>query len=267
MGKFLDMKRLKHWSLAALLGLAIALLAAPDAILPGRAVAEVDLAADSPGAPIVVELFTSQGCNSCPPADEFLGELAGRPGIIALSLHVDYWDYIGWQDPYASPASTARQRDYVKQLGLRYVYTPQMIIDGHADVAGLQRRKVLRTIEAAAADHKALQVRFERTNGGRIVIPEGHAPEGGAAVWLAVYDGGHETQVPRGENAGRKLRNYNVVRELTQIGTWRGARLEIPLDMASAAAEGRDGCAVIVQKRPAGRVLGAAAARLEDLRP
>jgi len=261
------MARSTHGVLAVAVVLAAVLLSGSAWLLSGRAAAEVGLTHDSPGDPVVVELFTSQGCNSCPPADELLGELARKPGIIALSLHVDYWDYIGWRDPYASPASTARQRDYVKQLGLRFVYTPQMIIDGHANVAGLQRQEVLRTIEEEAADRKALRVRFERTNGGRIVIPGGHAPEGGAAVWLAVYDGSHETEVPRGENAGRQLRNYNVVRELTQVGTWYGERLEIPLDMAPAVAEGRDGCAVIVQKRPAGPVLGAAAIRLEDLRP
>ena len=261
------MPKLTHGAPAAAVVAALLLLArsvpAPSAMAAG----DVALAPGLPGVPVVVELFTSQGCNSCPPADEFLGELASKPEIIALSLHVDYWDYIGWQDPYASPASTARQRAYVKQLGLRYVYTPQMIIDGQDDVAGLQRRKVQRAIEKAAAGRKALEVRFERSSGGRIVIPDGHAPEGGADVWLAVYDGVHETEVARGENAGRRLRNYNVVRELTRIGTWHGERLEIPLDMAAAVAEGRDGCAVIVQKRPAGSVLGAAAIRLEDLRP
>ena len=256
-----------HGGLAAAVGLAVLLLVRSAPTPSAMAAAEITLAPGSPGIPVVVELFTSQGCNSCPPADEFLGELARAPGIIALSLHVDYWDYIGWPDPYASPASTDRQREYVRRLGLRWVYTPQMIIDGHANVTGLQRREVLETIKTAAVSRKALEVRFDRTNGGRIVIPEGHAPEGGAAVWLAVYDGTHETKVPRGENAGRRLRNYNVVRELTRIGTWHGERMEIPLDMAAAAAQGRDGCAVIVQERPAGPVLGAAALRLEDLRP
>ena len=256
-----------HGGLAAAVGLAVLLLVRSAPTPSAMAAAEITLAPGAPGIPVVVELFTSQGCNSCPPADEFLGELARAPGIIALSLHVDYWDYIGWPDPYASPASTDRQREYVRRLGLRWVYTPQMIIDGHANVTGLQRREVLETIKTAAVSRKALEVRFDRTNGGRIVVPEGHAPEGGAAVWLAVYDGTHETKVPRGENAGRRLRNYNVVRELTRIGTWHGERMEIPLDMTAAAAQGRDGCAVIVQERPAGPVLGAAALRLEDLRP
>jgi hypothetical protein len=260
------MARLRQWTFAAAVVLAAVLLFDQNSAIPKRALAEVGVAPGSPSAPVVVELFTSQGCNSCPPADEFLGELAERPGIIALSLHVDYWDYIGWKDPYASPQATARQRGYVEGLGLRYVYTPQMVIDGRVDVAGLRRNDVLRAIEKAAVGRKALQVRFERADGGKIVVPAGHAPEGGAAVWLAVYDRSHETNVPRGENAGRKLHNYNVVRELSRIGTWRGARMEIPFDMAAAAVQGRDGCAVIVQQGPTGPVLGAAAIQLETLR-
>ena len=260
------MARSQHWTFAAAAVVAAALVFGPDWSLPRRAVAEVGVTPGSPSAPVVVELFTSQGCNSCPSADEFLGELAERPGIIALSLHVDYWDYIGWKDPYATPQATARQRGYVAGLGLRYVYTPQMVIDGRVDVAGLRRNEVLRAIETAAIGRKALQVRFESADGGKIVVPAGHAPDGGAAVWLAVYDQSHETSVPRGENAGRKLQNHNVVRELSRIGTWQGERLEIPFDMAAAAAQGRDGCAVIVQQGSAGPVLGAAAIPLETLR-
>ncbi len=260
------MARLRHATLVTAVVLAAVSLFDPIPELRKGALAQAGAAPGSARAPVVVELFTSQGCNSCPPADEFLGELAERPDIIALSLHVDYWDYIGWKDPYASPQVTARQRGYAERLGLRYVYTPQMVIDGRTDVAGVRRKEVLRAIEKAALERKGLQVRFENTDGGRIVIPAGHAPEGGAAVWLAVFDRSHETSVPRGENAGRKLSNYNVVRELSRIATWHGERLEIPFDMAAAAAQGRDGCAVIVQQEPAGPVLGAAQMPLERLR-
>ena len=263
MGTFLHMKRLKHWALAVLLGLAIAAVVAPDAILPSRAIADADFSASSPGAPIVVELFTSQGCSSCPPADEFLGELAEHPGVIALSMHIDYWDYIGWKDPYADPKLTARQRDYARRLGLRYVYTPQMVVDGRYDVAGLRRNNVLGTIEKAARERKTIAVKFEREN-GKIVIPAGHAPSEGASVWLAVFDREHETAVARGENGGRTLKNYNVVRRMTRIGVWNGEAMEIDFDMAGAAADGRDGCAVIVQQGAAGPVLGAALLSLEN---
>ncbi len=260
MGKSLTMKRLMHWTLAAMLGVAIAALVAPDAVLPGRAIADVKLSESSPGAPIVVELYTSQGCSSCPPADELLGELAGHPGVIALSMHVDYWDYIGWKDPYADPQLTARQRDYARNLGLRYVYTPQMVIDGRHDVAGLRRGRVLETIEKAGRQPKPVAVKFED---GKIVISGGENPPGGATVWLAAFDGKHQTEIPRGENAGRTLEYHHVVREMTKLGTWRGGAMEIDFDMAAAAAEGRDGCAVIIQQGKGGPILGAAILTLE----
>lgn len=233
--------------------------------LPQRQlVAQLPEIAQGPGAPVVVELFTSQGCSSCPPADALLGELADHPGVIALSLHIDYWDYIGWKDPFANAALTARQRHYARRMGLRYVYTPQMVVDGTTDVAGLRRSQVVKAVEKAAKQRKAVKVRFEPADGGKIVVPAGHAPEGGAAVWLAIYDSEHETAVARGENAGRKIKNYRVVRELVQIGSWHGEALEIPFDMAAAAAQGRDGCAVIVQQGLTGPILGAANMVLAD---
>lgn len=244
---------------AALLG--IAAFSLPQS----QPVAELPQIATGPGAPVVVELFTSQGCSSCPPADAFLGELAELPGVIALSLHIDYWDYIGWKDPFADPALTARQRNYARRMGLRYVYTPQMVVDGSKDVAGLRRSQVVKAVEKAAKTQKAVKVRFDRADGGKIVVPAGHAPDDGAAVWLAVYDREHETAIPRGENAGRKIKNYRVVRDLVKIGTWRGEELEIPFDMAAAAAQGRDGCAVIVQQGLTGPILGAANMVLADL--
>ncbi len=244
-------------SLAAI----IILFLSSFSILPGAAAQNAP--ATRPA--VVVELFTSQGCSSCPPADALLGELAGRPDVIALSLHVDYWDYIGWKDPFGSPMNTARQRRYVEELGLRYVYTPQMIIDGRINAVGSRRDEVLDAIERAGRERAGFDIRFVESGGGKVVIPAGHAPENGATVWLAVYDRSHETEIKRGENAGRKLRNTNVVRSLERLGTWMGERLEIPLDLAGAAARGRDGCAVIVQQGRNGPVLAAAAMNLERL--
>lgn len=214
---------------------------------------------------VVVELFTSQGCSSCPPADALLGELASRPNVLPLSLHVDYWDYIGWKDPYGSPMNTSRQRQYAESLGLRYVFTPQMIIDGQASVVGSRRGEILDAVETAANRPKALNIQFLASDGGKVVIPAGQAPDSGATVWLAVYDRAHETEVKRGENAGRRMLNTNVVRSFERLGTWMGERLEIPLDLNAAAARGRDGCAVIVQQGRTGPVLGAAAMALETL--
>jgi hypothetical protein len=215
--------------------------------------------------PVVVELFTSQGCSSCPPADALLGELAERSGLLALSFHVDYWDYIGWKDPFASAQYTQRQRDYAAALGLRYVYTPQIVVDGRHDVVGSHRGDVTRAIADSAATPAALSVTFEAENGGRVRLSAGSAPAEGATVWLVTFDDHRETQVASGENGGRSLHDSNVVRELRDLGTWTGKAMEFPLDMAAARAAGRGGCAVIVQQGRSGPVLGAAVLDLDGV--
>jgi hypothetical protein len=238
--------------LAALL-LAGLLLAAGALQAPPAAAAQ-----SAGGGPVVVELFTSQGCSSCPPADRLLGDLRGRDDVIALSLHVGYWDYIGWSDPFAKARFTERQRSYMRRLDLRYVYTPQMVVDGRLDVVGSRRGAVERQIDRAKRRGDRVMPRLEqRADGAVAVIPAGQSARP-ATVWLALYDGKHRTRVPRGENAGRELANYNVVRELKRLATWTGARLEIPLDLARARAAGRAGCALIVQQDGTGPILGAA---------
>ncbi len=211
---------------------------------------------------VVVELFTSQGCNTCPPADAFLGELVAHPNVIPLSLHVDYWDYIGWKDPFALPGNTQRQRSYSKRLSLRYVYTPQIVIDGAKDVVGTRREKVLQSIDAALRRPPAVSVTFDR-EGGQVLIGEGHAPEGGATVWLAVYDREQTTEIPRGENAGKRLTYHHVVREFKELGSWTGQPMTLALDLDAAQAQGRGGCAIIVQQGRTGPILGAADMKLD----
>jgi hypothetical protein len=206
--------------------------------------------------PVVVELFTSEGCSSCPPADALLGELAGLPGVIALSLHVDYWDYIGWKDRFASPIFTQRQRAYGESLHKRFVYTPQIVIDGVRDVVGSRRGQVLAAVAEQGRRKKPLELTFDAAE-SRILIGRGEAPAQGASVWLAVFDEQRESEVTRGENAGRHLASANVVRDLVKVANWTGEPLAVPLDLAAAADAGRDGCAVIVQEGIAGPVLGA----------
>lgn len=215
--------------------------------------------------PVVVELFTSQGCSSCPPADQILIDLSMRPDVIALSLHVDYWDYIGWKDPYGSPMITERQRRYASALGLRYVFTPQIIVDGRDSMVGSDRTAVESAIATARTRRKTVDISFRPGGGGMVVIAAGQAPAGGATVWQAIYDNGHETEVKRGENAGRTLRNVNVVRSFERLGTWTGERLEIPLSLGNAAARGRYGCVVIVQEGRSGPIIGAAVMLLDTL--
>ena len=245
-------------SAAARLLLACGLLLAAAAVGPAAQAQSEGTAAQ----PVVVELFTSQGCSSCPPADALLTELAERPGVIALSMHVDYWDYIGWKDLFASPLVTERQHGYSRHFGKRYVYTPQMVIDGRLESVGSRRDDVTGLIDRAGAVPKPLTLRFEEDNGGAVVIPAGDAPAEGATVWLAVYDAAHETDIGSGENRGRRLHYSHVVRELEEIGRWHGEEMVVRLDLAGAAARGRNGCAVIVQSGRTGPVLGALAMAL-----
>ncbi len=245
------LKTFSNAALAAGLALAMAFAA------PGP----VNAADDAPLT--VVELFTSQGCSSCPPADKFLGELSKRDDLLALSVHVDYWDYIGWKDVFASPSNTRRQRRYAQKMGLRYVYTPQMVIQGTFDSTGSDRAKVLRKI-AEAKKLERLAVKISRAGDGvRVVIPAGNIRER-ATVWLAVFDSRHDVEIKRGENSGNTFRYHNVVRGMTRIGAWTGQQLDIVTKAADMPAQGRDSCVVIVQSLKTGRILGAA--RL-DLKP
>jgi hypothetical protein len=213
-------------------------------------------AGDAAG-PWVVELFTSQGCSSCPPADAYLGWLAKRPDIVALSFHVDYWDYIGWKDPFASRATTDRQRAYARVLKQRYVYTPEMVVDGIGDDSGqasaidaLLARAMHRSPSRATPD-------LSRDAGGSLTIRlPAHGLEGGSAdVLLVVYDRRQSTKVARGENGGRKLDNFNVVRHFETIKRWDGspALWTVPL----APLQPGQGVAVLVQRADQGAMIGA----------
>ena len=204
----------------------------------------------------VVELFTSQGCSSCPPADALLTELAGRDDVLALSVHVDYWDYIGWKDPFGTAAGTERQRAYARRFGLGYVYTPQMVVQGRAQMTGSDRDGVLTAIARdQAMPHMKVAIRGDAA-GATAMLP---AHDGGEAadVWAAAFDRSHSTRVELGENGGRTLAHSNVLRDIKRIGVWNGRAAELPLPMAELAA-GRDAVAVLVQSQSTGAILGAA---------
>lgn len=210
----------------------------------------------------VVELFTSQGCSSCPPADAFLQDLTKEDGILALSFHVDYWDYIGWKDPYSSPEATARQRAYAHSFKSRQVYTPQMVIDGRYGEVGSHRHKVRSKIDTVRGLEKA-EVAID-ASGERIDIKVGDYGKPLAekiGVYLVLLDRKHETQVRRGENAGRYLENRNVVREVRWVGDWNGQATELSVEKAAVAGIG-DRCAVILQSADMGPIYGAALADL-----
>jgi hypothetical protein len=203
--------------------------------------------------PLVIELFQSQGCSSCPPANANLVALAARDDVLALNFAVDYWDRLGWKDTFATPEFTARQWAYARSLGNGEVYTPQAIVNGRADATGLD-----------VGELQKIAARVERGEGGpalalaadSVTIGAGAAPSGGAEVWLARYDPRViEVEVRRGENAGRTLPHANVVKELTLLGRWRGdaERFALP-----AKSDPRLVDAVLVQGVGEGPILAAA---------
>ena len=232
------------WTMAYLLGLAGTLAAVPAAVADPT--------------PVVVELFTSQGCESCPPADRLLGELAQRPDVIALAYHVDYWDHLGWKDRFGLPEATARQRAYARALTLSGVYTPQMVIDGATDVVGSDRPGVL---AALGARRDGVPVRLSRAD-GRLVIALGPMKDAGPAeITVVSYSREAETTVTRGENAGRTLKEYSIVRSVQPLGRWDGGAKRLSLDLSSLP-DSATMAAVLVQGDGEGPMLGAAMTEL-----
>lgn len=223
---------------------------------------------------VVVELFTSQGCASCPPADAFLAELAERKGLLALSFHVDYWNYMGWKDPFSSPQITARQRSYSHRLGQRYVYTPQMVVDGAMQAEGAARTKIeAMLVEARKMIDKKLPLKIGRggVNEVKVILParkmadkkppaEGQAKKQPktATLWLVAYDNKHTTAIGKGENRGKTLSYHNVVRSLKPVATWEGKQSEVVLNLAEEIAAGYQNCAVLLQAGEGGKIVAAA---------
>jgi hypothetical protein len=211
----------------------------------------------SPARPIVVELFTSQGCSSCPPADALLGELAKRADVLPLAFHVDYWDRLGWKDPYSSAVATQRQRSYARLLDSATVYTPQMVVDGRTDVVGSYRGEVLHAIDQARVAAVAVPIDLAtQPDGMRVRIAGDESAPHRATLWLVGFDRHHVTQIGAGENGGRQLAEWNIVRGLESLGDWQGAPYETTIPAAKLA--GYERVAVMLQE-PGGRILGAAA--------
>jgi hypothetical protein len=202
--------------------------------------------------PVLLELFTSQSCSSCPPAEALLSSLqASRADILPLSFHVDYWNALSWKDPFSSRAATDRQRGYAAALGTE-VFTPQLVVDGRASAVGSDPQAVSSAIAAAQrAQAPGPAVRVQAAQGGlAITVAAGH---GAGDVLLAGYDPYHETRVAAGENGGVTLKETNVVRSLRRVGHWDGAalRLTVPLQAGERQA--------VFLQGPDGTILAAAA--------
>src|SRR5262249_7132832 len=236
-------------------------LAAPPALADPRA---------------VIELFTSQGCSSCPPADKLLGDLARDPSLIAMSLPIDYWDYIGWKDTLAKPRHSARQRSYAKSRGDGEVYTPQVVINGVARAVGSEKDQIDKAIEQSRRSGTILSVPVKVAAADGKVSISVLAPESGAKanalasldggkgeVWLCALSKAVPVAIGRGENEGRTVIYHNVVRRWVKLGDWSGSAgtFSVPLSDLAAADE----VAVVVQGGTAdhpGPMYGAALAAI-----
>lgn len=206
----------------------------------------------------VIELFTSQGCNSCPPADALLGELAQRPDVLALAFHVDYWDDLGWRDRFALPLSAARQRHYVQALGLSGGFTPQAVIDGRRSVLGSDRRSIT---AALGNEHHAMPMQLAPIQlaivGNTLSVVLGQQPLNKRVdVNLVAYLPTASTAIGRGENSGRTLNEFNIVRAFKQLGTWDGSAREFTVPLTSLPAEASK-VAVLIQAANQGAIAGA----------
>jgi hypothetical protein len=205
--------------------------------------------------PVVLELFTSEGCSSCPPAEAIVNELAQRPDVLPLSFHVDYWDDQGWRDRYSLARATQRQRMYARTLRRSSVYTPQAIIDGSRDVVGSQRSAVM---EAISGPRNGVATSVS-VGGGTIHIRVAAGSDAAAAdVLLVGYLRAAITPIGRGENAGRTLKESNIVLSLHELGLWNGKPREFEMSMSRLPINVTD-IAVLVQSAGQGAILGAVA--------
>jgi hypothetical protein len=212
----------------------------------------------------LLELFTSQGCSSCPAADKLLGELSNDPSLVALSVPIDYWDYLGWKDTLANPAHTARQRAYARVRGDRQVYTPQMVINGATHALGSDRAAIERAIAQTdqKSDVMSLPVLMSMGGSGLNVqvqsMESGHA---GGEVWLCPLARAVQVNIERGENRGRSITYHNVVRDWLKLGEWTGTQMTWDVPISEIEIGGVDAAAVMVQagshEKP-GVILGAA---------
>jgi len=205
--------------------------------------------------PVVIELFTSQGCSSCPPAEAYLGQLSARPDVVALAFHVDYWDGLGWRDRFALRQSVERQDSYARSLRHSTVYTPELIIDGRFDAVGADARAIAR----ALAEPRNTVPLMVSLHDAAVLVDLGPQPQSAACdVWLVAYLRHATSAIGRGENAGRNLEEFNIVRDVHNLGAWKGERQAFRVPLSSLPADSTD-VAVLIQPVGQGPIIGAAA--------
>lgn len=242
---------------------------AQDAGLDVQSELSTPLAADQVKPRAVVELFTSQGCSSCPPADALLHTLAADPDVIALSFPVDYWDYLGWKDTLASPRNSDRQRAYAKARGDGAIYTPQAVVNGMTHVNGSVKADITSAITQTNRELENIRVPLwfwqERNTlniatGAAVGSPGKPVKE--ATIWLGVVQSVATVEIKKGENAGKQLVYTNIVREMTPIGLWRGQAMKIQIPRAAVMLAETQKSVVLIQEGKAGPIIAAAWAGL-----
>jgi hypothetical protein len=207
---------------------------------------------DAQSRPTVVELYTSEGCSSCPPAEAQIGKLAKQDGIIALAFHVDYWDDLGWRDRFGLPESVSRQRQYAHTLHLASVYTPQLVIDGQRDLVGGGDG-----IGSGSGRKPGVPLDVAVQNDSLIVTLGAQQQPAACDVLLLGYLPQAASKVTRGENAGRELHEFNIVRSVRKLGSWQGEGRTFSVPLSSVAADAT-AVVVLVQQRDQGPIVGAA---------
>jgi len=227
------------------------------------------MSAQSAVASNVIELFTSQGCSACPPADKVLSNLARDPDTIALSFSVDYWDYLGWRDTNAKPEFTRRQREYAHARADHAVFTPQAVLNGRAAVIGSREGEIRSTLDLMNDNGERPSVAVSaRVDGTQVIVemPAG-TPKDEASIWIASYLPPQKVDIKTGENRDTSVTYANVVDRLQVVGMWTGAATTIKLPLADIAPDGSAGLAVIVQTKEGdklGPILGATRLALQS---
>jgi hypothetical protein len=239
----------RAWLGVALMGFAAPSMAQPPSA-PGQETA-------------VLELFTSQGCSSCPPADALLAELGKRTDLVTLSYSVDYWNYLGWHDTLSSAANSDRQREYARVRGDGSVYTPQIVVDGITHVNGSNEAAIEMALRNTTERLHNVKVPVAmHAEGGTLVIGIGAAPETSdkraATVWLAVAKDVETVSITRGENRGKKLSYHHPVREISPVGMWQGEAMTLRLPLKEFNVMGGDYLVALLQVENGGPILGAA---------
>jgi hypothetical protein len=205
---------------------------------------------------VVAELFSSQGCKSCPPGDKVLSELRERPGVLALTFHVDYWDYLGWKDTLASPEFSQRQYDYAKARGDMDVFTPQMIINGQKQMVGSQRSEVFPVLEQSRMQTWPASVAISDTPTEMVIEIGAGTARGEATLWVMPVMERTTVKIEKGEMAGREISYTNVVRKLVPAGVWKGDAARIVLPKDGLMTPGATACVALLQQGKVGAVLG-----------